>query len=204
MAGIYGADVANPVSVAGWQGLMKERGVTFGIVRCYESTGKVDPNGPTTVKNGWTAKLSGVDVYHFPSLSVSAETQVSQAVAALQEAGATFGTYWIDVEKGAGWSTTDRASNASFLASLVAAAEQQGLTVGIYTSVYEWSTIINTAAFASYPLWYAQYQTPPQASFAGFTPFGGWTQPAMKQFAGNESYGGVSYDGNWMPGPSAT
>jgi GH25 family lysozyme M1 (1,4-beta-N-acetylmuramidase) len=204
MAGIYGADVSNPVSVAGWQSLIKERGITFGIVRCYESGGKVDPNGPASVKNGWTAGLSAVDVYHFPSLSVDAATQVSQAVSALQAAGAQFGTYWIDVEKGAGWSATDRAANSAFLASLVAAAEAQGLTVGIYTSVYEWSSNINDSSCAAYPLWYAQYQTPPQASFAGFTPFGGWTKPALKQFAGNETFGGVSYDGNWMPAPSAT
>ena len=30
---------------------------------------------------------------------------------------------------------------------------------------------------ASYPLWYAHYDNNP--SFSDFTPFNGWTQPAM-------------------------
>jgi|HubBroStandDraft_6_1064221.scaffolds.fasta_scaffold122643_2 GH25 family lysozyme M1 (1,4-beta-N-acetylmuramidase) len=202
MGGIYGADVSTPVSVEGWQGLINERSVSFGIVRCYESGGVVDPNAPDSVKNGWAAKLSAVDVYHFPCMGVDAQTQVQQAVNALQTAGAQFGTYWFDVESGAGWSTTDLSSNASFLANLVAAAEALGLTVGIYTSEYDWLSVINDDSCSSYPLWYAEYQTPPEANFDGFSSFGGWTQPAMKQFVGDESCSGVSYDGNWAPGPS--
>jgi hypothetical protein len=48
----------------------------------------------------------------------------------------------------------------------------------------QWSITINDDSFASYPLWYSEYQSPPQASFAGFGAFGGWKQPAMKQYAG--------------------
>lgn len=130
MAGIYGADVSTPVSVEGWQTLIKERSVSFGVVRCYDSSGEVEANAPASVKNGWAAKLSAVDVYHFPCLRVDAATQVQQAVSALQNAGAKFGTYWFDVESGAGWSTTDCASNSAFLASLCAAAAALGLRSG--------------------------------------------------------------------------
>jgi GH25 family lysozyme M1 (1,4-beta-N-acetylmuramidase) len=205
MSGIYGADVSTAVSVTQWQALRSERSVSFGVVRCYRSSGSVDPEAPATVNNGWAAQLAGVDVYHFPSLAVGAALQVQQAVSALQAAGAKFGTYWIDVETGAGWSTSDHAANAAFLVSLVQAAEALGLTVGIYTSNFEWSTIMgaDNVQLASYPLWYAAYQTPPNPSFSDFTPFGGWTQPARKQFVGDETYDGVGYDGNWAPALTA-
>ncbi|MFT3775399.1 MAG: DUF1906 domain-containing protein [Minicystis sp.] len=196
-SGVYGADVSTYLSVASWQSLMGGRGVSLGIVRCYESGGEVDPNAPATVNNGWTAGLAQVDVYHFPCLSVDATTQVNDAVSALRAAGAKFVRYWIDVESGAGWSTTDFGANARFLQQLLDAAASLGLSVGIYTSVYEWSITINADQFSRYPLWYADYDE--VASFADFTPFGGWTAPVMKQFAGNEAYGGVSYDGNWTP-----
>ena len=47
MSGVYGADVAYPTSVAQWQTLMQQNGVTFGIVRCYESVGQVDRAVPS-------------------------------------------------------------------------------------------------------------------------------------------------------------
>jgi GH25 family lysozyme M1 (1,4-beta-N-acetylmuramidase) len=203
MAGIYGADVSTPVSVAAWQALISEHSVSFGIVRCYESGGCVDPNAPASVLNGWAAGLTGVDVYHFPCLKVPAATQVQQAGSALQSGGAKFGTYWFDIESGAGWSTTDLSANAAFLSSLIATATKLELSVGIYTSVGEWSRIMppDVSIFSGYPLWYAEYETPPNASFSNFTPFGGWKQPAMKQFVGDQRCAGVGYDGNWTPGP---
>lgn len=197
MSGVYGADVSTPVSAEQWQTLMTQNAVTFGVVRCYESGGSVDPNAATTINQGWAAGLSNIAVYHFPCLTVGAAAQVQAAVQALSAANASFGVYWIDVEQGAGWSTTDFASNAAFLTQMIQAAEALGLTVGIYTSPYEWSLTINNNDFASYPLWYAEYDG--QTSFCDFTPFGGWTAPAMKQFVGDQSNAGVGFDGNWAP-----
>jgi GH25 family lysozyme M1 (1,4-beta-N-acetylmuramidase) len=204
MSGIHGADTSTAVSVTQWQALQSEHGVSFGVVRCYKSNGSVDADAPSAVKNGWLAPLEGVDVYHFPCLAQAAALQVGRAVSALKAEGATFGTYWLDVEKGAGW-TGDRTANAAFLQSLVEAAEALGLTVGIYTTQFQWSTIMGASCeqFARYPLWYAHYEDPQNASFSDFTPFGGWTQPSRKQFVGNVTCDGVSYDGNWCPAPPA-
>lgn len=201
MSGIFGADVSTAVSVAQWQALRSEDSVSFGLVRCHKSNGRVDTRAPDTVKNGWLAQLERVDVYHFPRRAVDAAIQVKNAVSALRAAKATFGAYWFDVETGAGWSTSDHTANAAFLARLVQAAEALGLTVGIYTSRFEWSTVMGAGCeqFASYPLWYAAYQTPPNASFSDFRPFGGWKQPSLKQFVGNKTCHGVGYDGNWCP-----
>jgi GH25 family lysozyme M1 (1,4-beta-N-acetylmuramidase) len=199
MSGIYGADVSTAVSVAQWQALRSAQSVSFGVVRCYRSNGTVDASAPATVNNGWSAQLSAVDVYHFPSLAVGATRQVNDSVNALQAGGAKFGTYWFDVEDGAGWSSSDLAGNAAFLASLVQAAEGLGLTVGIYASPSGWVNIMGPTClqFARYPLWYAHWETPPNASFSDFVPFGGWTKASRKQFAGNQTSGGVSYDSNW-------
>lgn len=200
MSGVYGADVAYPTSVAQWQTLMQQNGVTFGIVRCYESVGQVDPNAAASINAGWAAGLSRVDVYHFPCVSVGAEAQVQAVVQALSAANVKIGYYWIDVEQGAGWSTTNFASNSQFLSQLIQAAQNAGLTVGIYTSPGEWPQVINNSQFAQYPLWYAAYDN--QASFADFAEFGnfgGWTQPVMKQYAGDLTSGSTSYDANWAP-----
>jgi hypothetical protein len=210
MSGSYGPDVSTPLSVKQWQSLISGRSATFGVVRCYQSDGKVDPNAPATVLNGWAAGLASVDVYHFPDCTTDAATQVQGAVSALRQAGARFGRYWLDVELSKSsegtydnpskWSTTDPQANAAFLSDLIAAADSLGLSVGIYTSACSWSLCMgDSSSFAEYPLWYAQYETPAQASFDDFKPFGGWTAPTMKQFAGDESYEGICYDGNWTP-----
>jgi len=197
MSGVYGADVSSPVSAGQWSALKSQKAVSFAVVRCYEGAGHVDPNAPGTVKAAWAAGLASVDVYHFPCLRVDAADQVRDAVSAISAAGARFERYWIDVEQGAGWSASDFAGNAAFLRRMLQAAEALGLQVGIYTSPYEWSITVNSAGFSSYPLWYAQYDG--VASFADFVPFGGWTQPVMKQFAGDQVSGGVCFDGNWAP-----
>ena len=203
MNGILGADVSTAVSVAQWQTLQSQQEVSYGVVRCYRSNGKVDTAAPATVNNGWSAGLNGVDVYHFPSLAVSATQQVNDAVSALMAADAKFGTYWFDIEDGAGWSISDHAANAAFLASLVQQAEALGLPVGIYVSSSAWTTIMgaNCKDFSRFPLWYAHWESPQNPSFSDFVPFGGWTQPSRKQFAGNETRAGVVYDSNWEPGP---
>jgi len=204
MSGIYGADVALYVTTEQWLSLARENDVSFAIVRCYESSGHVDSSAPATINNAWAAGLSSVDVYHFPCLGSPAAEQIQASVNALRAAGAQFDRYWIDVETGAGWSRTDFGKNAEFLSQLLAAAESLGLEVGIYTSVGEWSATIRSDEFSKYPLWYAEYESPPSPSFDGFIPFGGWTAPVMKQFVGNQpTPSGVEIDGNWAPGPIA-
>lgn len=200
MSGIYGADVSTPLSEDQWQTLMQQNGVTLGIVRCYESSGSVDPNAAASINAGWAAGLTRVDVYHFPCVSVPANQQIQEVLQTLSAAGAKFGYYWIDVEQGAGWSTTNFAENAQFLTELIQAAQAAGLTVGIYTSPYEWSQVINNDEFTAFALWYAAYDN--QTSFNDFSEFGyfgGWTQPVMKQYAGNVDSGGVCFDADWAP-----
>lgn len=48
-----------------------------------------------------------------------------------------------------------------------------------------------------YPLWYPHYDGSP--SYSDFVPFGGWTSPSMKQFAGDSWICNVEVDQNWYP-----
>jgi hypothetical protein len=43
----------------------------------------------------------------------------------------------------------------------------------------------------------AHYDNNP--SFSDFSPFGGWGQPAIKQFVGNAVVCGAGVDKNWYP-----
>lgn len=200
MAGTLGIDVSAAVSASQWRRFIAERDVRYGIVRCFRSNGRVDRDGARTIQNGWEAGLSNIDVYHFPRFGLSAEGQVRESVNALRAAGARFGRYWIDVETGAHWST-DAAENAAFLQQLLEAVSALGLSTGIYTSPFEWQRVMGAStSFSSYPLWYAHYDdTASFADFPRFHSFGGWTQPAMKQFAGDRAFAEVQYDANWVP-----
>ena len=49
--------------------------------------------------------------------------------------------------------------------------------------------------FGDIPLWYAHYDH--VASFADWTSFGGWSKPAVKQYAGTTSICNGSFDLNY-------
>ena len=49
--------------------------------------------------------------------------------------------------------------------------------------------------FVNLPLWYARYDGNP--SFEGFTPFGGWTKPYIKQYKGTTPFCNASIDLNY-------
>ncbi len=72
-----------------------------------------------------------------------------------------------------------------------------GVSVGIYSSEYEWGQMDICGDFSEYPLWYADYDG--QANFDDFTPFGGWKAPYSKQFVGDQTLCGASVDGDWIP-----
>ncbi len=66
-------------------------------------------------------------------------------------------------------------------------AEGLGLPVGLYTAAWWWRPWTDdSAAFARYPLWAAQYDEWPVLTI---TPFGGWTECAMKQHTGSTVLG---------------
>lgn len=193
-----GVDVSQPVSTSNWQCMRSNDGVSFAIVRTFQSTGSNDPNGHTTVANAWAAGLAHVDVYMFPCFSCGNPAgQVSSAVSYLKNYGTKFGQFWFDIEGTQYWGSSS--SNQAFFSSMVSEGRSLGLNMGVYTSASQWDPIMGSGytGGSSLPLWYAHYDNNP--SFSDFSPFGGWTKPNMKQYAGDVTMCGVGVDKDWYP-----
>jgi len=80
-----------------------------------------------------------------------------QSMDIVRKAGAVPLVWWLDVEIEKAWSS-DQAANTRVVAGFVDALQQQGLTVGIYSTPYQWGVITGGATFGL-PLWEAG--TPP-------------------------------------------
>ena len=57
-----GVDVSAAVGPSDWQ-CMAGQGISFGIIRAYQSIGQPDPNCPHTIYNAWDGGMSHVDIY---------------------------------------------------------------------------------------------------------------------------------------------
>lgn len=186
-----GIDVSQPTNVFS---CLKSSGYSFAIVRGYQSNGVVDPNAKSNIANARNAGFQYVDVYAFPCVPCgNAAGQATTLVNALK--GSNYGTIWMDVESYA-WSSS-LSSNQSFITSYVNAVKGAGRSVGIYSSYYNWQSIVGLGwtGVSSLPLWYAHYDNSP--SFSDFQSFGGWSKPSMKQYAGDKTVCGAGVDLNY-------
>lgn len=65
-----------------------------------------------------------------------------------------------------------------------------------FDSKSQWDPITGgTTKFSYLPIWYAHYDNNP--SYSDWNNFGGWTKPAIKQYAGTTSLCGGSVDKNF-------
>ena len=91
---------------------------------------------------------------------------------------------WFDIE--GEWSSS-YTTNQNFFEELVGQARAINFYHGIYVNYNYYHYFFGydyTFPWASdTPLWYAHYDW--VDSFSDFTAFGGWTTPAIKQYAGN-------------------
>ncbi|GMS78364.1 hypothetical protein PENTCL1PPCAC_540, partial [Pristionchus entomophagus] len=181
---------------------LKNNGYHFYIGRVGKSNGAIDKTGIQNIKNAWSGGMAHVDAYLFPchaSSCGSAKAQVKDTVNALKNAGAKFGTLWLDVEI-YNW-PSNQANNRQFILDMVSECKSLGVTVGIYSNNNNWKSIvgIDWNGVDKYPLWWANYNG--AANFNNFKPFGGWSKPAIHQYSGDVkgacSVGNV--DLNWYP-----
>lgn len=179
----------------------RDKGWEFIVIRSYHSFGGVDTNAPRTLRAAQQAGIKTRDVYHFPCHGkVSAQTQVADDY---NHVKGMFDTMWFDIETnpspGCEWSH-DKNSNCKFMGELIAAGKSHNIQMGIYASEYMWSGIMGdckVGADHDIPLWYAHYDG--SESFRDFSPFGGWSKPAAKQFADSVGYCDISADADWKP-----
>jgi GH25 family lysozyme M1 (1,4-beta-N-acetylmuramidase) len=173
---------------------LRNSGYDFAIVRGYQSMGRVDPNAVSNIKNAHSAGFMYVDVYAFPCVSCGNPSgQANSLVSSL--GSSSYGTIWLDVETYA-WPSS-QSSNQQFILSWVNTLKSHGRAVGIYSSYYNWQDIVGLSwtGCSSLPLWYAHYDN--SQSFSDFQSFGGWSRPAMKQYAGDKTVCGADVDLNY-------
>jgi len=204
-----GVDVSAP---CGNWACLKQAGYSFAVVRIFQETGKVDPNGVASVKAAWAAGFSAVDVYMYPAgkSSTTGKTQAQAVLNALQ--GVNYGRIWIDVEGvGSSW-TSSATSNVQLFKDIASTLTAGGASIGVYTQGWQWNSIMGSStAGSSYPVWYAEYGAGPGSytttdgtcqyagatqSLASFSPFGGWTKAYAKQYNGDCNKCGCSIDVN--------
>lgn len=197
-AGVFGVDVSNGGSNVNQWNCLRQQGFIFTIVRAYRSLCSVDPQAKATINAAWKGGMQYVDVYLFPAYACakSAAQQVNEMLDSLN--GVKFGMIWLDVEnQGSNWSSNS-ANNVAWLRAAVNAAEKRigAKRIGIYANANSWKTVMgNDKTFGNYPNWYAHYDG--KASFSDWSAFGGWTRPAIKQFADGPPVCGIGIDHNW-------
>lgn len=210
---VWGIDVSTPLTPTDAACLASSTNITFVIPRAWYSSGDgFDANAATTYHSAVNAGLD-VHVYMFPcSYGEDPAVQVAQLLGNLTLHNMTaVSRIWFDVEENpstkCGWKA-DKAANCKWLLSLAAAAVASPWKAwGTYSSMHEWLTLMaDTAAdcpfasqFAQIPLWYPHYESPANPSFSDFQPFGGWSQPTIKQYADTHTVCGLGTDSNWAP-----
>ena len=191
-----GGDISQEFSTSTFECCRRE-GWDFMITRAYRSNGEVEPVAGPNIRNSKAAGIPYTDIYHFPcSYGVSAAAQVAADINAV---GRIFGMLWFDIETNedsrCAW-RADKNENCQFLGELISAGHANGVKMGIYASVYMWESIMGSCTVgSSLALWYAHYDG--RQTFSDFSPFGGWSRPAMKQYGDAVGYCGINSDADW-------
>ncbi|KAF1751010.1 hypothetical protein GCK72_017562 [Caenorhabditis remanei] len=184
-------DFSVPTSAAMMTCLKKAKyQVVFVRAFAPAGSGSFDMNAVGTIRNAYTAGL-GIEVYMTPQPTSSNQgyQQLDILYNNLNNNGITVRAVWIQVTSPANWPNNPTA-NVNFINSIVSRAKQYGLTVGIYTSQYDWSQITaqwNTLS-SDVLLWYwnvlgsgASGET--KATFDDFRAFGSFKKASAKQYA---------------------
>ncbi|VDO81398.1 unnamed protein product [Heligmosomoides polygyrus] len=194
----YALDLAVPVTTSTFQ-CMRQNLYNVAFIRAYSPSGQgqIDAYACANIQNANAAGL-GTEVYMTPQPN-SAKTgaqQFDEMYSNLRNSNINVRSVWVQVTSPVNWFSTS-SSNVNFLNSILSRAGQYGLTVGIYTSVYDWNQITGGATVSNAMLWYwnvygsgPSNETPP--NFSDFRAFGGWTSPSVKQFGQVESVCGTT------------
>ncbi|KAI7874951.1 glycoside hydrolase [Lichtheimia hyalospora FSU 10163] len=203
-----GVDVSALVSTDSWS-CAKGLGYSHAIVRCYFEAWGGNPGGAldnACAKNYANAVAGGfdqIDLYMFPctgrSTCKSPADQVNEMVGHMNSNKMKIGTLWLDVEVDPQSNNWPSASEAqSTLKEFKSAFDATGLKWGVYASQSQWTTITGSKDWvldSSVPLWYAHYDE--ALNFNDFSPFGGWSKPTIKQYAGSQSFCSANWDKNF-------
>jgi hypothetical protein len=204
---IHGLDLSNyttnvPVPGSGARGGL----ITPSIIACWVESGYthaiVGTQWPLVARHQLELCAAGgmtLDAYVWLSWSRDVRATVATALETIR--GFEVHRLWLDCEE-----ATDGHPPAEVVSRIEAAVDAaRGVPAGIYTARWWWPAATgDSRAFARLPLWHAEYPyregyKPSQAeapSFDSFVPYGGWTRPAVWQYAGSVQHCGANVDLN--------
>jgi hypothetical protein len=204
----FAIDISTYASASAFSCIYKQ-GYNTVFIQGYSPVngGSVNTNLIQNLNNAGASSL-GNEVYVTPS--TTGKTGLAQFDAVfnyLKSSGINVRSIWLQVTSPINWSNNVQ-TNVNLITSFVSRANQNGVSAGIYTNWYDWQQITGSyTGFSSLRLWYwnAYGQGPnaeTQASFDDFRPFGGWSRPAVKQFALNEALCGLTVNREVYPAGS--
>ena len=161
----------------------------FAAIRGYRSTGAIDPNACSTLKNAQSVGF-GTETYIFPCVPCgNPGGQIDAIISGLS--GCPYNRIFIDVEP-LQWKTIDE--NRKFLTTMIDTLVARKGRCDIYTSISQWSEIVGLdfTYGSKCGLWWASWDNDP--SYNAFVPFSGWNQLEMKQYTGGGQICGNDLD----------
>ncbi len=154
--------------------LIQEHHIEHVIVRLYQPNEQ--PSQDVTREQIASARTNGCTVGGYMWLYADWESrqQVRDVLALARECNLDLPVLWIDYEP----YTDDTMPTLEQLREAIIECRALGVRPGIYTGGWCW---IHGDVLTDVPLWAAQYDGIPDPDV--FTPFGGWTQCAIKQYS---------------------
>jgi len=205
----FAVDFSASASVSTLQ-CIKQNGYAAAFIRVYmpANGGQVDTIGCASVINSHQAGL-GTEIYVTPAPTgtKTGSQQFDEFYTYMQNSGIQVSAVWLQVTSPLNWSSYQQ-TNVNFISSFSQRAKQYGVTPNIYTNWYDWQQITSSwtgwQSIANSKLWYwwtlgqgVNDETP--ADFSDFRPFGGWNNPAVKQYAQFESLCGLTVNRDVYP-----
>ncbi|EGT55457.1 CBN-LYS-3 protein [Caenorhabditis brenneri] len=200
----YSVDIAFHTTPSDME-CLREKGYHSVFVRALNPIGNTyfDSEVLNTINNAYEAGL-GSEVYITPNINStrSGADQISLVYQNLRGNGINVRSIWIQVTSPSNWEVP-MAVRINFIQDMIQRAKDLGLSVGIYTSFYDWLEITggwNTFSSDVF-LWYwhvlgvgADGETNP--TLEDFRPFGPWRQATVKQFGQVEKVCGMIVNRN--------
>jgi len=204
---MYGVDISifsGAVSKSTMECLINQ-GKKFIVIEAWNGGYQLNNNLAANVANAWAAGFESVDIYGFFCSQCRGNSPASSAIGTLSsylsQNKVKYGTLWLDVEQASGtWSSSS--SNLDYITQAAQAAQKDGITVGVYTSIGSWEGVVGSLKstyLAGLPLWYAHYNGNPQMTDPADYQFGGWTKSGIKQYAGTTTLCGLDTDLDYAP-----
>ncbi|KAF1751006.1 hypothetical protein GCK72_017558 [Caenorhabditis remanei] len=200
----YSVDIAYHTTMSDME-CLRAKGYRSVFVRALNPIGNTyfDIEVLNTINNAYNAGL-GSEVYITPNInsSRSGAEQINIVYQNLRDNGINVRSIWIQVSSPSNWNAPI-SQRIQFIQDMIGQAKNLGLSVGIYTSFYDWLEITggwNTFSSDVF-LWYwhvlgvgADGETIP--TLEDFRPFGPWKQATVKQFAQVEKVCGMIVNRN--------